>query len=111
MYIHCVFSETKVGCEYEEFIKRYSELCNTKTDVDTLLPHFVQENIINPNNQQEINMIVALDRKVQKLMTYILGPLEAGNTEVFYTMLRIMEEHGNQTTQNLAGEIRKDLSM
>ena len=79
--------------------------------MDTLLPHFVQEKIIDPNNQQEIDVIAKQDEKVKKLMTYISGPLEAGNTKVFYAMLRIMEENGNQTTQNLVGEIRKSLSM
>ena len=110
MYI-VLFSELKVGCEYEEFSKCYSQLCNTITDVDTLLPYFVQEKIILPDNQQEINAIAEIDEKVQKLMTYISGPLKAGNTEVFYTMLRIMEEYGNQTTQKLTAEMRKSLSM
>ena len=106
-----LFSETKVGCEYKEFNDHYTQLCSTITDVDTLLTQFVEEKIILPDNQQEINAITEKDKKVQKMMTYISGPLKTGNTEVFYTMLRILEEHGNQATQKLIGEMRKNLSM
>ena len=89
----------------------YAKLCDTLTDIDNLLPHFVEEKVITINDVDEINAIVPSTKKhkVQKLMTHISGPLTAGNTEVFYTMLRIMEDHGHQATQQLANQIRRSL--
>ena len=54
-------------------------------------------------DQDEINAIVlsTKKRKVQKLMVHISGHLEAGNTKMFYIMLRIMEEYGHHATQQL----------
>ena len=49
--------------------------------------------------------------KVQKLMIHISGPLKAGNTEVFHIMLRIMEEHGHRAMQELAGKMKRSLSV
>ena len=71
------------------------------------MPHFVKEKIITPDDQQEINGMNKLSQKASKLMTYISGPLKAGNTDVFYTMLKIMEEYGNSPTQTLAEKIKK----
>ena len=102
-----LFSETK---EHELFVAHYPELCKTLTDVDNLLPHFVKVQTISVNNHQEINAKVTLEQKAEALMRYISGPLETGNTKGFYTMLKIMEEHGNQTTQKLAEQIRNKIS-
>ena len=89
----------------------YAKLCDTLTDIDNLLPHFVEEEVITINDVDEINAIVPSTKKlkVQKLMTHISGPLLAGNTEMFYTMLRIMEDYGHQATQQLANQIRRSL--
>ena len=96
--------------EHELFIAHYPELCKTLTDVENLLPHFVQAHIISANIHQEINAKVTLNQKVEALMRYISDPLESGNTEKFYTMLKIIEEHGNQATQGLAKQIRSKIS-
>ena len=95
----------------EVLTKYYPKLCNTLTDIDNLLPHFVQEKVITTNDLEEVNVTTPSTKKlkVQKLMTHISGPLRAGNTEVFYIMLRIMEEYGHHATQQLADQIRKSL--
>ena len=95
--------------EEEMFTKHYSQLCDTLTDVDNLLPHFVQDRVIAVNDLEEINTEKIKKYKVEKLMTHISGPLRAGNTGVFYTMLKIMEEYGHRATQQLADQIRKSL--
>ena len=87
----------------------YSKLCSTLSDIDNLLPHFVTKKIININDLEEIKANAPSIRKVEKLMRHISGPLEAGNTEVFYIMLRIMKKYGHQATQKLADQIRKSL--
>ena len=99
--------ETK---EHELFLAHYPELCKAITDVENLLPYFVQAHIISAANHQEINAKCILHKKAEALMSYISGPLESGNTEQFYTMLKIMEEHGNQATEALAKQIRSKIS-
>ena len=95
--------------EMKLFNKYYFKLCHTLTDIDDLLPYFVQENIIKIDELEEIKFPSTKKDKVQKLLVHISGPLEAGNTKVFHTMLRIMEEHGHDATQQLADQIRRSL--
>ena len=96
--------------EYQQFIGHYSKLCDTLTDVNNLLPYFVQEKIISVSDHQEIIAIVPLKGKVQKLMEYIAGPLQHGDVEGFLIMLDIMENHGNKATQQLAEQIKREIS-
>ena len=93
------------------FTRHYASLCNTLTDVDHLLPYFVQENIINPNEVEEINAIITKPKKVEKLLSYISAPLIAGNTKGFHTMLTIMKAHGNLSTKDLAVNITCELTL
>ena len=97
--------------ELNVFSIHYAMLCDTLTDINNLLPHFVGENVINIDTLEEINATIPATTKfkVQKLMTHISGPLTAGNTKVFYTMLRIMEKYGHQATQQLANQMKKSL--
>ena len=89
------------------FIKHYPALCDTIIDIDRLLPYFVQENVIGTDDLAEINAATPSTKKlrVQKLLTYISGPLKNGNTQGFYIMLSVMENHGNQATQQLSKQI------
>ena len=96
--------------EHEQFIEHYSEFCDTITDVEILLPHFVQEKIISADDCEDINNAVKLREKIQKLMIHILHLLECGDTEGFYIMLKIMEKHGNPDTKKLAEKIRNIIS-
>ena len=97
--------------ELNVFSRHYSMLCDTLTDINNLLPHFVKENVIDIDTLEEINAAIPATTKfkVQKLMMHISGPLTAGYTKVFYIMLSIMEEYGHQATQQLANQIRKSL--
>ena len=107
---YCVLFTVRMDIyELNVLTEHYSALCHTLTDVDSLLPQFVQKRVITTDNLEEINAIVTSTKKVQKLMTHISGPLRAGNTEVFYIMLGIMEEYGHHATQQLANQIRKSL--
>ena len=92
------------------FTNHYAKLCSTLTDVDSLLPHFVEKRIINTDTLEEIITSNTTRKKVQRLLLHIKGPLECGNTEAFYNMLTIMEEHGHQTTQQLANQMRKSIN-
>ena len=96
--------------ELEIFTRHYSSLCTTLTDVENLLPIFVQENIIKPDDLEEINAIVTTSKKVRKLLSHISGPLQAGDAKGFRTMLTIMKNHGNQSTKDLAGKMNSEMT-
>ena len=91
--------------EREIFTSHYASLCNTLTDVNNLLPHFVERDIISTSDEEEINAIVTTAKKVKKLLSHISGPLTAGDPKGFHMMLTIMEEYGNQSTKDLAVKI------
>ena len=95
--------------EHDAFIEHYAKLCAI-TDVDNLLPYFVQRKIITFDDQEEISGLRMQKQKARKLLTYISGPLEAGNIKVFNIMLKILEECGNLNTQTLAEIIKKNLA-
>ena len=78
-------------------------LCGTLTDINTLLPHFVAHNII---SLDDIDGNDVISEKARKLLSHISGSLSAGHTQVFYTMLEIMEKHGTRTTEELATTLR-----
>ena len=96
--------------EEDIFIRHYSSLCNTLTDINNLLPFFVQEKIINVSDVEEINVIVATPKKVEKLLSYISGPLTVGDTKGFCMMLTIMKKHGNQSTKDLAVKMSNEIT-
>ena len=91
--------------EKEVFTRHYASLCNTLTDVNNLLPHFVQRNIIGTSDVEDINTLATTAKKVEKLLSHISGPLIAGDPKGFHMMLTIMKEHGNQSTKDLAMQI------
>ena len=93
------------------FTRHYASLCSTLTDVDHLLPYFVQDSIISTNDVQEINAITTKPKKVEKLLSHISGPLTAGDTKGFHTMLTIMKEHGNWSTHDLAVKMSSEVTL
>ena len=97
--------------EKEIFHNYYASLCDTLTDVDHLQRYFVQEKIINLSDVEEITKITPTPKKVEKLLLHISGPLVAGDTKGFYTMLIIMKEHGNLGTKNLAVKMGHELML
>ena len=96
--------------EKNVFTEHYSIFCNTVVDIDNLLIYFVQKKIIKSEDQDEINALVKKTDKVQKLLKHIAGPLEAGDSKGFYTMLDIMEDYGVQATKDLAVSLKTVLS-
>lgn len=88
--------------ELAVFRRCYAILCDTMTDIDDLLKHFVTEKIITISEEDEIKSFSVKSEKVRKLLLNISGPLKAGNTNGFYVMLKIMKEFGTKATQDLA---------
>ena len=92
--------------ELEIFTDYYAKLCNTLVDIEYLLPYFVQEGIVNVAKLTEIQAMPTKIEKLNHLLTDIAGPLRVGYTKSFFTLLRIMEDHGTQATRDLAIEMR-----
>ena len=97
-------STTSVS-ELKVFKDSYALLCDTLIDVSELLTYFVTEKIITKNQQKEINAFTISSKKVSRLLLIISGPLKAGDSNGFYTMLRIMKTYGVDATQRLADRI------
>ena len=89
----------------EIFQKNYADLCSTMIDIDNLLKYFVTENIITISDEEYIKMSVSTSEKVRKLLLHISGPLQAGDPNGFYVMLKIMIKYGTKSTQQLAKSI------
>ena len=85
--------------------ENYASLCNTMTDVHELLKYFVEEKIITLDQQEEIKSCVTRTERNSKLLLNIAGPLQAGDSKGFYTMLKIMKTYGIDATQHLADHI------
>ena len=98
--------------EKEIFTKHYASLCNTLTDINHLLPYFVQESVISVSDEEEIDACKTIRAKVKKLLSHISGPLKAENenTTGFYKMLTIMADHGNHGTKDLAEKMSSKLT-
>ena len=97
--------------EHKVFTENYARICSTLTDIDDLLPYFVQEKIIKPEDQVDINTSAKTKEKVNKLLKHISGPLQAGDSKGFYTMLDIMKNYGSQATIDLSKALKTTLSI
>ena len=96
--------------EKEVFGGHFLTLCDTVTDIESLLPHFVQTNVITVGDLEEINSISRVEKKVEKLLLHVNGPLSAGNTKNFYAILNVMMTHGAQATRELAVKMQDAVS-
>ena len=102
-------SDSLHSMEYVIFTGHYDKLCNTMVDINSLLPCFVQEKIIKVDDLEEINAKERTKDRVVKLLHFIDGPLQAGNVGCFYTLLKIMEEHGTASTADLSRSMRSKI--
>lgn len=90
--------------ECEVFIDSYSKLITVFNDKN-YLHHFVPAKIVLPSDVQHMFSLPDSDRAVY-LLNKISAPLECGETECFYKMLEIMQEHGNGHAQKLAENMK-----
>lgn len=102
---------SSINKEHEMLIKYYERLCSTVTDVNKIALHCVTKKIISPHDHVELCGITNQSKQVTMLLHHITGPVEAGNPQVFYDLLDIMEQHGLQATQQLATEIKCSLNI
>jgi len=91
--------------EYKAFIQYYSKLTSI-LQVD-LTPHFITAKIITLSDEDEITKASTTSHRtaMKMLLKPVSSSLETGYTTSFYKMLEIIQQHGNDAAQHLAGEI------
>ena len=109
--MHPLLGNYSPSNELTVFRKNFALLCTTVADIDALLLHFVAENIINIQQQENILSYNTTSEKISRLLLSISGPLEAGDSKGFYTMLKIMRRYGVDATVRLADNIFASIDM
>lgn len=100
-----------VTCKEWEILKQnHAKLISTLTDVDSLLAHFVESDIIGYQEENHILAQNAQSNKVRSLLSHISGPLEGGDTKGFYKLLDIMKSKGKRATKDLAKNMEDSLN-
>ena len=90
--------------EYEALIKFYNKLTAVFHDKN-YLSHFVPAGIISLNDVHHMSNLPDSDRAMC-LLKKISGSLEYSEKRNFYTMLDIMQGHGNLCAQQLAENMK-----
>lgn len=81
------------------FNKYFDQLCNI-SDLDSLLPHFEQRDVITIHQHVEIENS---DCSVEdRMIENISLPLQSGSTERFDAMIKILMDHGMPETKLMA---------
>ena len=109
LLVPCYFFFLGTAPEYEVLTKNFSALVNTLKYTD-FYRYYVSEGIITLDCLEELSVESSQVRKVQQLLCKISSTLRDGNLKPFNTLLKIMVEHGDSATKQLAEEIKESLS-
>ncbi|XP_065894743.1 uncharacterized protein [Dysidea avara] len=89
--------------------KYFEQLCNLP-DLESLLPHFEEQNIITVHQHVEIKSSNSpTDDRMKMLLDNISLPLQNGSTERFDGMLEILMDHGTDETKMIASLIKSEV--
>ena len=90
--------------EYEVFIDNYSKLTRILgLSFKNMIPDFITERIISFDEKKSI--------KVEDFLERIEIYLKDGHTKHFYTLLKIMKDHGKSSDEELAVAMEEKLSI
>ena len=93
----------------EVFTDHYSKLQNI-LPINNLSGHFVSERIITFEEEQVIQQTVVQSQAASIVLRKIANSLKAGHTRSFDKLLSIMKDHGGLSCEELANQIRGELS-
>ena len=93
--------------EKEIFRKNYTKFCNILKHEDSLHPYLVEKQIILEDDLVEIRSKPPAE-KGPTLLRHISGPLQAGQSHGFYTLIKIMRKCGKPDTQEFARGIKRE---
>ena len=98
----------KESVEYSVFVKFYSKLTTVLCDKE-YLPHLVTAELVSPDNVHHLSNMSNRDRAM-RILEYISNSLCGDDTQCFYIMLKIMEDHGTFHGKSLAKDITKAIA-
>ena len=91
-------------------IEKYTNLLYNLSDLDSLLLHFEESNIITIHQQVEIeNSSSPTEDRMKMLLDNISLPLQNGSTDQFDSMLKILMEHGVDDTKSIGSLMQNEV--
>ena len=93
----------------EVFTNHYGKLQNI-LPVKNLSGHFVSERIINFEEEQIIQQTVGQSQAASIVLRKIANSLQVGQKRSFVKLLIIMKDHGGLSCEELANQMRGELS-
>ena len=93
----------------EVFVNHYGKLQNILA-VKSLSGHFISERLINFEEEQIIQQTVGQTQAASIVLRKIGYSLRAGQTESFDRLLTVMKGHGGLSCEELANQMRGELS-
>ena len=94
---------------WEVFTNNYGKLQNI-LPVKNLCGHLVSERIINFEEEQIIQQTVGQTQAASIVLRKVANSLQAGQTTSFDKLLSIMKDYGGLACEELADQIRRELS-
>ena len=90
--------------------KYFDQLCSI-SDLDLLLPHFVERFIISFYQLVEMieNSYSSSDDRMRMLIENVSLPLQSGVTEPFDCFIDILEHHGMDETKMMATSMKREI--
>ena len=95
--------------EYKVFKEYYGHL-KSILSAQNLSQYLVSADVITFQDEEEICAARTSFAKATILLQRLAGPLEHGDTNGFYQLLRAMEDHGNMATKDLATKMKNTVS-
>lgn len=93
--------------EKEVFHTFYAKLGNILPVVDNIYNKLVSEGVLNPSDIQEITNF----QKSSVVLQKINSSLQAGKTDSFYRLLKVMDTSLNNDVKGLVNDVRRALLM
>ena len=94
--------------EYPIFIKFYGKLASV-LPVATLSPYLVGKNLLSTTELEVLHAISTSVKKVVYILRKISASLQAGQTQSFYILLTVIEEHGNAASIQVVSEMKSEI--
>ena len=102
---YLLFTEDDIP-ERKIFTEHFKVLVDVLSTTN-LYDHFIPDYTITVNDFEEISSYTEPRRKAELLLRKIYAAVDAGITAPFYSMLEIMETHGNIATKEQSTRIRQ----
>ena len=110
LYHICIFCAIVYADVCSNVQSKYTEQLRNLPDLESLLPHFEERNIITFHQHVEIkNSNSPTEDRMKMLLDNISLPLQNGSTERFDSMLEIFTDHGADETKMIASSMQSEV--